>query len=61
MKYNSKDKDSIREYARKLLNSSLREFYGQELTHRFNNRKAKGRLGQVIEEEFFGYKVNSNK
>lgn len=61
MKYSSKDKESIKEYARKLLNTSLREFYGEKLTHRFDNKKAKGRLGQVVEEEFFGYKVNSNK
>ena len=61
MKYNSKDKENIKEYARKLLNTSLREFYGEKLNHRFDNKKSKGRLGQVVEEEFFGYKVNSNK
>ena len=61
MKYSSKDKESIKEYARKLLNTSLREFYGEKLTHRFDNNIAKGRLGQVVEEEFFGYKVNSYK
>ena len=46
MKYSSKDKESIKEYARNLLNTSLREFYGEKLTHRFDNKKAKGRRGK---------------
>lgn len=31
-----------------------------DLTNRLENKKAKGGLGQVIEESFFGYTVNSN-
>lgn len=31
-----------------------------DLTNRLDNRKAKGGLGQVVEESYFGYQVNSN-
>lgn len=31
-----------------------------DLTNRLDNKKAKGGLGQVVEESYFGYHVNSN-
>lgn len=31
-----------------------------DLTGRIENEKAKGHLGQIIEESFFGYQINSN-
>ncbi|RAZ69178.1 Sau3AI family type II restriction endonuclease [Planococcus maitriensis] len=35
-------------------------FYEIDRTGRIDNEKAKGHLGQIIEESFFGYEVNSN-
>lgn len=61
MKYNSYDKISIEKYARKLLNKSLNDLLGEGFIHRFNSTKSKGRLGQVVEEEYFGYKINSKQ
>lgn len=60
-KYDRCDKESIEEHARKLLNKSLNSLNGDNQEHRFNNEKSKGRLGQTIEEEYFGYKVNSKQ
>ncbi|MGO5012403.1 MutH/Sau3AI family endonuclease [Niallia sp. Sow4_A1] len=31
-----------------------------DIYNRLSNRKSKGSLGQVIEESFFGYKINSD-
>lgn len=59
--YKENDKYSIENYARELLGKSLISVLGDEFKHRFNEKKSKGRLGQVVEEEFFGYKVNSKK
>lgn len=62
--YDRNDKQSIEEYARKLLNKSLNGvnlLNGNNKECRFNNKKSKGRLGQTIEEEYFGYKVNSKQ
>ncbi|SUY80088.1 DNA mismatch repair protein MutH [Clostridium tetani] len=60
-KYDKIDKKSIEEYARRLINKSLREINRGYSYTRFNNKKSKGRLGQLIEEEYFGYKVNSKQ
>lgn len=60
-KYEKTDKKSIEEYARRLINKSLREINRDYSDTRFNNKKSKGRLGQLIEEEYFGYKVNSKQ
>lgn len=59
--YDKNNENSIEEYARKLLNKSLNDVVGYELSHRFKNKNSKGRLGQVVEEAYFGYKVNSKK
>jgi DNA mismatch repair protein MutH len=59
--YDNNDSSSIERYARTLLNRSLYDVLGSDLNHRFENSSAKGRLGQIIEEAFFGYKINSNK
>lgn len=62
MNYNANDKYSIEEYARNLMMKSLNDLCKENsLQHRFNKEKSKGRLGQVIEENYFGYKVNSKK
>ncbi|MBW9146994.1 DNA mismatch repair protein MutH [Clostridium sp. CM027] len=61
MAYNESNKESIEEYARLLLDKNLSNVLGANFIHRFNNKASKGRLGQVVEEEYFGYKVNSRK
>lgn len=61
MNYNPSNKESIEEYARLLLGKNLSSVLGLDFIHRFNNKDSKGRLGQVVEEEYFGYKVNSRK
>ncbi|KOA21180.1 type-2 restriction enzyme Sau3AI [Clostridium homopropionicum DSM 5847] len=60
-KYDKKNKESIEEYARRLLNKSLNNLHFDTENARFNNEKSKGKLGQTIEEEYFGYKVNSRQ
>ena len=59
--YDENNKESIEEYARQLLNKSLSEMDVSDKEHRFNNKKSKGQLGQIMEEEYFGYKVNSRQ
>ncbi|MCT8977895.1 Sau3AI family type II restriction endonuclease [Clostridium sp. CX1] len=59
--YDRKNKKSIEEYARRLLNSSLNKLHLDTENGRFNNEKSKGKFGQTIEEEYFGYKVNSRQ
>lgn len=61
MRYDYRDKQSIEEYGRGLLNKSLCDLSNQYRIHRFNNEKSKGKLGQVVEECYFGYKVNSRQ
>ncbi len=61
MLYNENDKNSIENFARQLLNKSLYAVLGEDLNHRFENKRSKGRLGQVVEESYFGYKVNSKQ
>lgn len=56
--YDRTNKESIEQYARKLLNRKLSDFTEND---KFTNKKSKGRLGQAIEEEYFGYEVNSRK
>ncbi len=59
--YDKKNKESIEEYARRLINKSLNVLNKNSKESRFNNEKSKGKLGQTIEEEYFGYKVNSKQ
>ncbi len=58
IKYDNRSKVSIERYARNLLDKRLSDFTYES---KFNNKKSKGRLGQAIEEEYFGYKVNSRQ
>jgi DNA mismatch repair protein len=60
-KYDRKNKESIEEYARRLLNKSLNKLNVNVQKCRFNNEQSKGKLGQTIEQEYFGYKVNSRQ
>ena len=55
--YDRKDKWSILEYSKKILGKTLEQaVYPEEV----KVRKGTGRLGQLVEEYFFGYGVNSN-
>ena len=49
---------SIFEYSRHLIGQSLHSLIGDEVVNR--KRKGKGGLGQMVEELFFNYDVNSN-
>ena len=60
MNYDNCNIDSIEEYALTLLDKNLLEVLGSN-NFRIKESKSKGRLGQVVEEEFFGYNINSVK
>ncbi len=55
--YNKSDKRSILEYSKLLLGKTLEEAIAPKV---IKSRKGKGSLGQLVEEYFFGYDVNSN-
>jgi len=55
--YDKKDPISIENYSKGLINKSLREIYGNDLE---NSYHGKGKLGQLVESLYFGYKPNSN-
>lgn len=55
--YNKKDPISIETYAKGLINHSLKDLYGGDLE---NTYSGKGKLGQLVEFLYFGYKPNSN-
>ncbi|MGB3367268.1 MAG: Sau3AI family type II restriction endonuclease [Acidaminobacteraceae bacterium] len=58
MKYNEKDRFSIEEYAKTIENMTLRE----TVIDKYDlDAKNKGKLGQLIEQYFFGYDINSSK
>ncbi|HCW53177.1 MAG TPA: DNA mismatch repair protein MutH [Clostridium sp.] len=59
--YDSKDRESIEEYARLLLDKSLSQVRESSSEYMEDNKNAKGQLGQAIEEEYFGYKLNSRQ
>lgn len=50
---------SIYEFSRFLIGHSLRSLLGDEVV--LKSRKGKGGLGQMVEELFFGYRINSNR
>lgn len=54
--YNNKDITSIFDYSKKLINKCLRDFAPDAEEH-----KGKGGLGQLVEELFFHYDVNSRQ
>lgn len=59
-KYDYTDRDSIESYARMLLGRSLNDVDRDIANNRFSG-KSKGQLGQIIEEKYFGYKVNNRQ
>uniref|UniRef100_UPI004025F9F5 MutH/Sau3AI family endonuclease n=1 Tax=Alloprevotella sp. TaxID=1872471 RepID=UPI004025F9F5 len=52
--YNEKDISSIFDYSKHLINRCLRDFAPKAEEH-----KGKGSLGQLVEELFFKYSINS--
>ena len=56
MKYDSSNPKSIEQYARKLIDKSLREVVGKDIVQKYSG---KGRLGQILEDLYFDYKPNS--
>lgn len=57
--FDSSDPVSIYDYSAKLIGQSLRSLLGDGAVIR--KRKGKGGLGQMVEELFFGYDVNSKR
>ena len=55
--YDRADKWSILEYSKLLLGKTLEQAIAPDA---IETRKGKGRLGQLVEEYFFGYDINSN-
>jgi len=55
--YDRTDKWSILEYSKLLMGKTLEQAIFPDV---IESRKGKGRLGQLVEEYFFGYDVNSN-
>lgn len=55
-KYDASSPESIENYARELLNKSLIDYLGDSLKQLY---RGKGKLGQLLEEKFFGYKPNN--
>ena len=53
--YDKQDKFSIFYYSKDLINHCLRDFAPNA-----EERRGKGGLGQLVEELFFGYQINSN-
>jgi len=56
MKYDDKCIDSIIEYANGLIGKNFEEIDKNE---RLGEKKGKGNLGQIVEESYFGYDINS--
>ena len=55
--YDYTDSQAIEEYAKRLEGKSLHDYFGDDLVQTF---KGKGRLGQLLEERYFEYKVNND-
>ena len=56
IKYNRNDKQSIVLFAKKLINKSLRTLLDDDSITLYGG---KGNFGQLVEEKYFGYKINS--
>lgn len=54
--YNDKSIESILEYAKNIRGKTFGEI---DRFYRLENNRGKGNLGQVVEESYFGYEVNS--
>lgn len=61
MKYDISSPDSIEKYAQELEGYSLSEKLGNQLIGERFSSKGKGKLGQLVEEAYFGYNINSRK
>lgn len=57
--FDQSDPLSIFDYSGKLMGHSLHSYCGDSIIE--SRRKGKGGLGQMVEEFFFGYDVNSNR
>lgn len=55
--YNLNDKNSVIEYAKKLIGKSIKDICGKDL---INNQKNKGGFGQLLEKFYFLYEPNSD-
>lgn len=53
--------DSIDKVLKKIKEAKGHKFKDYDINHRLLNNINKGRLGNIIEEGLFGYKINSNK
>lgn len=58
VEYDVKNPKSIEDYAKKLIGKKFSDISNE--TSRTSNEKAKGGLGQFVEEEYFHYECNSN-
>lgn len=54
--YDKSSPASIESYAKKLLDLSLRRYFGGKIEQKY---QGKGKLGQLLEEKYFKYKINS--
>lgn len=57
--FDEKDPQSIYDFSRLLIGKSLHSLPGGDVIE--HSRKGKGGLGQMVEELFFRYKINSNR
>lgn len=57
--FDNRDPYSIYEYSRFLMGKSLHSLLGEDVISKY--RKGKGGLGQMVEELFFKYDINSNR
>ena len=57
--YDSSNPISIFNYSRHLIGESLRSLFSDSVVGQ--KRKGKGGLGQMVEELFFNYDINSNR
>lgn len=55
--YNSNDKNSVIEYAKKLIGKTLRDVCDDEINE--HTYSGKGNFGQLLEKYYFGYEPNS--
>lgn len=57
IKYNANDKNSVIEYAKKLIGKTLRDVCDDEINE--HTYSGKGNFGQLLEKYYFGYEPNS--
>ncbi|MFR5265208.1 Sau3AI family type II restriction endonuclease [Clostridium sp.] len=59
--YDDSNKQSIENYAIELVGKSLIDVLNNDFKDRFGENKSKGKLGNIVEESYFGYKINSKQ